>query len=143
MKLADATKEELIWWIREHAFELSRGLDRFEADILYHRYEQYNAKAALAGEQFRRAFAEYRELLEPIRESRCSPSRTMWSNVGRNWRRPWRRLIQYVSLLKGREILCHIQTGAFPLNEIGRTFFLIRAEAEAALRGEQVEGGDG
>ena len=64
MKLEDATKEELIWWIREHAFELSRGLDRFEADILFHRYEQYNAKAALAGEQFQQAFAEYRELLE-------------------------------------------------------------------------------
>lgn len=65
MKLEDATKEELIWWIREHAFELSRRLDRFEADILFHRHEQYNAKAALAGEQFRRAFAEYCELLEP------------------------------------------------------------------------------
>lgn len=65
MKLEEATKEELIWWIREHAFELSRGLDRFESDILFHRYEQYNAKAALAGEQFQQAFAEYRELLEP------------------------------------------------------------------------------
>lgn len=27
MKLEDATKEELIWWIREHTFVLSRELD--------------------------------------------------------------------------------------------------------------------
>lgn len=65
MKLEDATKDELIWWIREHTFELSRGLDRFESDILLHRSEQYNAKAALAGVQFSQAFAEYRELLKP------------------------------------------------------------------------------
>lgn len=65
MKLEDATKEELIWWIREHTFVLSRELDRFEADILFRRSEQYNAKASLAGEQCRQAFAEYRELLEP------------------------------------------------------------------------------
>ncbi len=65
MKLEDATKEELIWWIREHTFVLSRELDRFEADILFRRSEQYNAKASLAGEQFRQALAEYCKLLEP------------------------------------------------------------------------------
>lgn len=48
-----------------------------------------------------------------------------------------RRTIQYVSLLKGKDILCHTQTCAFPLNEIGKTIFLTRAEAEDALRREQ------
>ena len=48
-----------------------------------------------------------------------------------------RTTIQYVSLLKGNDILCHTQTCAFPLNEIGKTVFLTREEAEAALRREQ------
>ena len=48
-----------------------------------------------------------------------------------------RTTIQYVSLLKGKAILCHTQTCAFPLNEIGKTVFLTRADAEAALRREQ------
>ena len=46
-----------------------------------------------------------------------------------------RTTIQYVSLLKGGNILCHTQTCAFPLNEIGKTVFLTREEA--ALRREQ------
>ena len=46
-----------------------------------------------------------------------------------------RTTIQYVSLLKGGDILCHTQTCAFPLNEIGKTVFLTREEA--ALRREQ------
>lgn len=46
-----------------------------------------------------------------------------------------RTTIQYVSLLKGGDILCHTQTCAFPLNEIGKTVFLTREEAE--LRREQ------
>lgn len=50
-----------------------------------------------------------------------------------------RRTIQYVSLLKGKDILCHTQTCAFPLNEIGKTVFLTREEAEAALRRKQDE----
>lgn len=48
-----------------------------------------------------------------------------------------RRTIQYVSLLKGKDILCHTQTCAFPLNEIGKTIFLNYEEAIAALRREQ------
>ena len=46
-----------------------------------------------------------------------------------------RTTIQYVSLLKGGNILCHTQTCAFPLNEIGKTVFLTREEANAALEG--------
>ena len=52
-----------------------------------------------------------------------------------------RTTIQYVSLLKGGDILCHTQTCAFPLNEIGKTVFLTREEAEATLRREQDEKG--
>lgn len=37
--------------------------------------------------------------------------------------------------------LCHTQTCAFPLNEIGKTVFLTREEAEATLRREQDEKG--
>lgn len=48
-----------------------------------------------------------------------------------------RTTIQYVSLLKGGDILCHTQTCAFPLNEIGKTVFLAREEAQATLRREQ------
>ena len=48
-----------------------------------------------------------------------------------------RTTILYVSLLKGGDILCHTQTCAFPLNEIGKTVFLTRSDAEAALRREQ------
>lgn len=47
-----------------------------------------------------------------------------------------RTTVQYISLLKGGDILCHTQTCAFPLNEIGKTVFLTRADAEAALRRE-------
>lgn len=46
-----------------------------------------------------------------------------------------RTTIQYVSLLKGGNILCHTQICAFPLNEIGKTVFLTREEAKAALEG--------
>lgn len=48
-----------------------------------------------------------------------------------------RTTIQYVSLLKGKTILCHTQTCAFPLNEIGETVFRTREAAEAALKGRQ------
>ena len=48
-----------------------------------------------------------------------------------------RTTVQYISLLKGGDILCHTQTRAFPLNEIGKTVFLTREEATAALRREQ------
>lgn len=50
-----------------------------------------------------------------------------------------RTTIQYVSLLKGGDILCHTKTCAFTLDEIGKTVFLTRAEAEDALRREKDE----
>ena len=50
-----------------------------------------------------------------------------------------RTTIQYVSLLKGRDILCHTQNCAFPIGEIGKTVFLTRADAEAALKAREQE----
>lgn len=50
-----------------------------------------------------------------------------------------RTTIQYFSLLKGGDILCHTKTCAFTLDEIGKTVFLTRAEAEDALRREKDE----
>lgn len=37
MKLEEATKEELVWWIKEHSFELRRALGSFSADIMFYR----------------------------------------------------------------------------------------------------------
>lgn len=65
MKLEDATKEELVWWIREHSFELRRAMGSFTADIMFRRARQYNVKAETAGEQYTKARAEYQVLLAP------------------------------------------------------------------------------
>ncbi len=32
MKLEEATKEELVWWIKEHSFELRKAMGSFSAD---------------------------------------------------------------------------------------------------------------
>ena len=72
MKLEDATKEELIWWIQQHAFDLSYSLKRFEADIMLHRYDEYNTKAKLAGERFSSALSEYNSLLKPYHGKQIS-----------------------------------------------------------------------
>lgn len=72
MKLEEATKEELIWWIQQHAFDLSYSLKRFEADIMFHRYDEYNHKAKLAGEHFSSALSEYTSLLAPYNGERIS-----------------------------------------------------------------------
>lgn len=65
MKLEDATKEELVWWIREHSFELRRAMGSFTADVMFHRSRQYNAKAEAAMERYKKALADYRGLLAP------------------------------------------------------------------------------
>lgn len=65
MKLEEATKEELVWWIRNHAFELHYELEHFESDIMLRRYRQFNDKAHSAGERYSKALAEYSKLLEP------------------------------------------------------------------------------
>lgn len=65
MRLEDATKEELIWWIKEHAVELKYELKNFESDIMFRRYRQFNDKAHSAGERYSKALAEYSALLSP------------------------------------------------------------------------------
>lgn len=44
-----------------------------------------------------------------------------------------RTTIQYISLLKDGNILCHTQTCAFNFDEIGKTVFLTREDAEQAF----------
>lgn len=51
MKLEDATKEELIWWIKEHAFALSLRPSEFEADIMRRRHDVYMERADRCGER--------------------------------------------------------------------------------------------
>lgn len=48
-----------------------------------------------------------------------------------------RATILYISLLKGGDILCHTQGRAFSIDEIGKTAFLAREEAEAALKARE------
>lgn len=72
MKLEEATKEELVWWIREHSFELHRALGHFASDIMIRRSQQYNDKAKLAGERYSNALAEYSKLLSPYRGQKIS-----------------------------------------------------------------------
>lgn len=40
MKLEEATKEELVWWIKEHSFELRRAMGSFSADIMLYRMQK-------------------------------------------------------------------------------------------------------
>lgn len=65
MKLEEATKEELVWWIKEHSFELRRVMGSFSADIMFYRSKQYNSKAEAAGARYSKALEEYRSLLAP------------------------------------------------------------------------------
>ena len=65
MKLEDATKEELIWWIKEHSFALSYRPSEFEADIMRHRHDVYMEKADKCGEQYDEALKSYQTLLTP------------------------------------------------------------------------------
>ena len=65
MKLEEATKEELIWWIKEHAFALSYRPGDFEADIMLHRHDVYMERADKAGERYDKALESYQALLTP------------------------------------------------------------------------------
>ncbi len=65
MRLEDATKEELVWWIHENAIRLSHELKRFSADIMFRRHRAYEEKSSEAGERYRAALNNYEELLKP------------------------------------------------------------------------------
>lgn len=72
MKLEEATKEELVWWIREHSFELHQAMKHFSSDIMLRRSQQYNEKAKFAGECYSKALSEYSELLSPYMGQKIS-----------------------------------------------------------------------
>ena len=72
MKLEEATKEELVWWIRRHAVELHYELENFESDIMLRRMRQFNVKAHSAGECYSKALSEYSELLSPYMGQKIS-----------------------------------------------------------------------
>lgn len=67
MKLEDATKEELVWWIKNNCFVLSFDERCFESDILFRRLELSIEKAHAAGERYSVALVKYTDLLEPYR----------------------------------------------------------------------------
>ena len=51
-----------------------------------------------------------------------------------------RAIVQYVSLLRDGNILCHTKTCAFSLSEIGKTVFTTREAAEQALKEVEKDG---
>lgn len=65
MKLEDATKDELVWWIKEHSFALSFRPSEFEADIMHRRHDVYMERADRCGERYDRALQSYQALLTP------------------------------------------------------------------------------
>ena len=65
MKLEDATKEELVWWIKNNAFSLSFDERRFESDILFRRSAASTERGHAAGERYSTALVKYTDLLEP------------------------------------------------------------------------------
>ena len=65
MKLEDATKDELVWWIKEHSFALSFRPSEFEADIMRRRHDVYMERADRCGERYDRALQSYQALLTP------------------------------------------------------------------------------
>ena len=65
MRLEDATKEELVWWIRRHEFAFRRELCGFGTEILTRRMNQHHAKADEAFGRYIAAVTEHTELLAP------------------------------------------------------------------------------
>lgn len=65
MRLEDATKDELVWWIRRHEFAFHRELCGFGTEILTRRMDQHHAKANEAFDRYMAAATERRGLLAP------------------------------------------------------------------------------
>ena len=65
MRSEDATKEELVWWIRRHEFAFRRELCGFGTEILTRRMDQHQVKADEAFDRYIAAVTELRELLAP------------------------------------------------------------------------------
>ena len=56
MELEKATKEELIWWIKQNQFSFRYELRNFSHDILFHRSEVWRQKADEAGCKYMKAY---------------------------------------------------------------------------------------
>ena len=65
MRLEDATKEELVWWIRKNQFTFKYELKSFSSDILFRRSEVYRKKAREAGDKYLDALKQYESLMSP------------------------------------------------------------------------------
>lgn len=65
MKLEDATKEELIYWIKLHEFNLASELNRFERDILLYRMQKSSERHNKLVAMYSKTYSAYIELLEP------------------------------------------------------------------------------
>lgn len=65
MRLEDATKEELVWWIRKHEFAFHRELCGFGTEILTRRMDQNCAKANEAFGRYMAAVVARMDLLAP------------------------------------------------------------------------------
>lgn len=65
MKLEEATKEELIWFIRKNSFTLKNELDSFEFDIMMRRNSDYHAKAKAQSDKCLDLLAEYEKVVSP------------------------------------------------------------------------------
>ncbi len=70
MRLEDATKEELMWWIRKNAVRLYFDERRFESDILFRRSQLAIDKSRVAGERYTAALVKYSDLLKPYEGQR-------------------------------------------------------------------------
>lgn len=65
MRLEDATKEELVWWIRKNQFAFKYELKSFSSDILFRRSEAHQKKAREAGNRYLDALKQYEALMSP------------------------------------------------------------------------------
>ncbi len=66
MKLEEATKEELILWIKRRIFKLKGALEGFENDILCYRIERNSAEQERLRKMYKETLIEYIELLKPF-----------------------------------------------------------------------------
>lgn len=66
MKLEEATKEELIYWIKQHNFKLREELKNFESDILFYKIERNLAEQEKLHKMYRETVAKYNELVKPF-----------------------------------------------------------------------------
>lgn len=66
MKLEDATKEELIYWIKQHNFKLREELKNFESDILFYKIERILAEQEKLHKIYKETVIKYNELVKPF-----------------------------------------------------------------------------